>query len=360
MDGAKNTTKAGCHGTIRDYKGVVIKAFASPFNATTTIQAELESLLFVIRLCNSIGITNLWVEVDAMLIIHYINGNTIANFLAKWGCNLDSFVEYDEHNLPKGAKGLARLNRWVPWVLFVVLQGYYLAGFLVVGRFLIVFISPMVLDNLCGVWSCISELIFGWLCKDKGTVSFMHSFYDFLYNHTLIGCACNLVWLSPFPTSLAVTPDLKQDNFVCPVCVKIAALTSFLIVFVLGNTLFWLTLLLCGSFLRCIEYTILAFRHLFTLIPFHLPYDPFVLESLLCADLEPRYLVLQLLQKDYELQFFELLEDLPRIMFFLFWWGFMVGFLEVLVLSVLVGYYAWISGDTYYWKALRISECSVF
>ncbi|XP_028551570.1 uncharacterized protein LOC114579866 [Dendrobium catenatum] len=144
MDGAKNTTKAGCGGTIRDYKGVVIKVFVGPSNATTVIQAELESLLFGIHLCNSLGITNLWVEVDVMLIIHYINGqssanlvkfyrlrdikhclslisfkilhilregNAVADFLAKWDCNLDNFVEYDKHNIPKEAKGLARLDR---------------------------------------------------------------------------------------------------------------------------------------------------------------------------------------------------------------------------------------------------------
>ncbi|XP_020679767.1 probable LRR receptor-like serine/threonine-protein kinase At3g47570 [Dendrobium catenatum] len=78
-DGSMNNLNAGCGGVIRDFNGFVIMAFAGPSNATSAIQAEIEALLFGIQSCISLGIINIWIEVYALLLIHYLERISSSN-----------------------------------------------------------------------------------------------------------------------------------------------------------------------------------------------------------------------------------------------------------------------------------------
>ncbi|KAL0909994.1 hypothetical protein M5K25_020913 [Dendrobium thyrsiflorum] len=79
-DGAKNNFNVGCGGIIRDSNGSVIVDFAAPSTAIHAIQAEIEGLFLGINLCNSLGISSVWIEVDAMLLIHFVDVFVMVGF----------------------------------------------------------------------------------------------------------------------------------------------------------------------------------------------------------------------------------------------------------------------------------------
>ncbi|KAI0511688.1 hypothetical protein KFK09_012320 [Dendrobium nobile] len=143
-DGSYNSVTAGCGGIIRDHNGKIVVAFAGPSSGTYAITAEIDSLNFGVKLCQSLGFTNIWIEVDALLLIHYISGNSsynptnfykireiklalsgmnysishilregnaVADALAKLGCNLDCFYHFNDASIPRNIKGLINLDR---------------------------------------------------------------------------------------------------------------------------------------------------------------------------------------------------------------------------------------------------------
>ncbi|KAI0513474.1 hypothetical protein KFK09_009497 [Dendrobium nobile] len=79
IDSCVKNFKSSCGDIISDFKGHVIVAFEVSSNADTTIKAEIEALLFCLELCMSLCFTNVWIEIDAMLLILYIEGNSIFN-----------------------------------------------------------------------------------------------------------------------------------------------------------------------------------------------------------------------------------------------------------------------------------------
>ncbi|PKU70971.1 Putative ribonuclease H protein [Dendrobium catenatum] len=143
-DGSFNSDTAGCGGIIRDYNGKIVVAFAGPSSGSNAITAEIDSLKFGVDLCLSLGYMNIWVEVDALLLLHYISGNSnfnptnfykireiklalsgmnfsishimregnaVADALAKMGCNLDCFYHFNEVSIPRNIRGLINLDR---------------------------------------------------------------------------------------------------------------------------------------------------------------------------------------------------------------------------------------------------------
>ncbi|PKU62688.1 Putative ribonuclease H protein [Dendrobium catenatum] len=151
-DGSYNKVNARCGGIIRDYSGKVVEAFAGPSSGINAIQAEVDSLLYGVQLCLTLGLYNIWVEVDAMLLIHYIEGktslnpsnfykirdikhclslisyyishimregNAVADGLAKLGCSLTGFFDFNDHSLPREIKGLIKLDQLgLPYIRF--------------------------------------------------------------------------------------------------------------------------------------------------------------------------------------------------------------------------------------------------
>jgi len=80
-----NNLHAGCGGIIRDYNVFIIAAFTGFCSTNTAIKAEIEGPLYGFQLCISLGITNVWIVVNVMLLVNYINGNSITN-LANFTC----------------------------------------------------------------------------------------------------------------------------------------------------------------------------------------------------------------------------------------------------------------------------------
>ncbi|PKU76878.1 hypothetical protein MA16_Dca001484 [Dendrobium catenatum] len=142
-DGSYNNENAGCGGIIRDQNGKMVVAYAGPSSGTNYFIAEIDSLLYGVKLCLSLGVNNIWVEVDAFLLIQYINdisknnpdnfykireiklclsrmnysishilreGNAVVDGLAKLGCNLDCFLHFNENSIPRNIKCLINLD----------------------------------------------------------------------------------------------------------------------------------------------------------------------------------------------------------------------------------------------------------
>ncbi|PKU67107.1 Putative ribonuclease H protein [Dendrobium catenatum] len=78
-DGVFSRLKVGCGGIIRDCLGNTILAFAGPSIIKTVSLSEILALRYGLNLCNSLGITNVWIELDAQTIIQYIFGKGTAN-----------------------------------------------------------------------------------------------------------------------------------------------------------------------------------------------------------------------------------------------------------------------------------------
>ncbi|PKU62487.1 Putative ribonuclease H protein [Dendrobium catenatum] len=143
-DGSYNGKVAGCGGILRNHLGQMIKAFDGPVKGNSALIAELKGIIYGISMCINLGYNRIWIEVDAMLILHYINNNSLfnaenyylirqmkqdlsnnnykishiyregngcADALAKVGCNLLEYAEFSDHDIPKVVKGLARLDR---------------------------------------------------------------------------------------------------------------------------------------------------------------------------------------------------------------------------------------------------------
>ncbi|KAI0502223.1 hypothetical protein KFK09_017170 [Dendrobium nobile] len=110
-DSSYNSDTAGCGGIIRDHNGKIVVAFAGPSSGTNVITAEIDSLNFGVKLCLSLGYINIWVEVDALLLFQYINGNAVADALAKMG--IRPYVEFWEFVFFAGLAGHWLFFSWV-------------------------------------------------------------------------------------------------------------------------------------------------------------------------------------------------------------------------------------------------------
>jgi len=143
-DGSFKTLNADCGGLIREFNGDIIASFEGTSLVKNTIMAEIQTLKYGVQLSIYLGITNVWIEVDAKLMIHYINGifngnpsyfniireihqclslitysishiykegNLVADFFANEGCNVLDFVNYVGTSIPRKLVGLVRLDR---------------------------------------------------------------------------------------------------------------------------------------------------------------------------------------------------------------------------------------------------------
>ncbi|KAH0450750.1 hypothetical protein IEQ34_021442 [Dendrobium chrysotoxum] len=86
--------KAGYGRLIHDHIRQVLIAFAGPLIASNAILAELHPLSYGVQLCSSLGIVNLWIEVDDMPIKTYLNfvGRLFGIMVIVLFINLDRFL----------------------------------------------------------------------------------------------------------------------------------------------------------------------------------------------------------------------------------------------------------------------------
>ncbi|PKU83496.1 Putative ribonuclease H protein [Dendrobium catenatum] len=143
-DGSVGSNTAGMGGIIRNFKGDVIIAYASPLNHCKVIYAEMKGLAYWLEVCVRIGVTNFVIEVDALSLIQLLNNNIMchpdffyimrkintlmagfnfnlihifregsacADFLAKKGSLLDDVEEFSGSNIPQQLCGLVRLDK---------------------------------------------------------------------------------------------------------------------------------------------------------------------------------------------------------------------------------------------------------
>ncbi|KAL0911929.1 hypothetical protein M5K25_017867 [Dendrobium thyrsiflorum] len=106
---------------------------------------ELIALDYGLNLCFKFGISNVWIEVDALLVIHILNekgqgnpfnfyliknikhfisklssfyshihreGNAAADWLARFGGHLNMFQEFDARTFPQQLRGIANLDKY--------------------------------------------------------------------------------------------------------------------------------------------------------------------------------------------------------------------------------------------------------
>ncbi|XP_042944671.1 uncharacterized protein LOC122278558 [Carya illinoinensis] len=138
-----NPGSCGTGGVIRHATGQLVKAFASPSGMGSNNKAELLALLYGLRECTSLHLSNVIVEVDSMVIIswwhrghcgvwyledywdeivvlaHSINckfqhvlreGNKVADWLAKAGAVGVSSDYSNTSSMPRVLRGLIRLD----------------------------------------------------------------------------------------------------------------------------------------------------------------------------------------------------------------------------------------------------------
>ncbi|KAL0904609.1 hypothetical protein M5K25_026737 [Dendrobium thyrsiflorum] len=72
VDGSVRGDGFGCGSIIRDDKGNLFMAFAGPLDSCSVVKAELLAILKGIKLCFSLDIFNIWIEVDAISTIHFL------------------------------------------------------------------------------------------------------------------------------------------------------------------------------------------------------------------------------------------------------------------------------------------------
>ncbi|KAL0923148.1 hypothetical protein M5K25_007196 [Dendrobium thyrsiflorum] len=153
-----NHTSYGCGGIIRDYDGNFIIAYGVPLPKCTVIFAELSALFYGLNLCVSLGIDNIWIEVDALYMLNYFTdnkdrvnikqllrslnvkishihreGNACADWFANVGSKLQRLMDFSYSELSNIIKGLIRLDKgglpYIKGILAVALYGYSLPHF---------------------------------------------------------------------------------------------------------------------------------------------------------------------------------------------------------------------------------------
>lgn len=143
-NGSVNQNSAGAGGILRDHRGMILAAYASPLSSSSVITAELTALSLGIEKCIILGFFNVWIELDAHIVVQIINNlvqgnpqdfylirkikqhlstinftishvyreaNACADWLAKFGCQLEGFQNLDIYNLNPFLKGLINLDK---------------------------------------------------------------------------------------------------------------------------------------------------------------------------------------------------------------------------------------------------------
>ena len=138
-----NPGSCGIGGVIRDASGGMVQAYASYIGFGSNNKAELMALLYGLRRCKSLNISNVIVEMDSMVVISwwlrgrcgvwyledfweeivelactvhcrfqhvYREGNRVADWLAKAGALGSEWVFSSSYNLPRVLRGLIRLD----------------------------------------------------------------------------------------------------------------------------------------------------------------------------------------------------------------------------------------------------------
>ncbi|PKU71529.1 Putative ribonuclease H protein [Dendrobium catenatum] len=143
-DGSMASNKWGCGGILRNAEGNMICGFAGPLSCCNVPYAELMALFQALKITLSMGILRVWIEVDALLVLHFLNpenngnvenfytlreikgmlshmdyvishigreGNACADFLARLGDGLAALTYFDNSNIPVLLRGLIRLDK---------------------------------------------------------------------------------------------------------------------------------------------------------------------------------------------------------------------------------------------------------
>ena len=74
-----NPGKAGGGGIIRDSEGRWVKGFARSIGFTASIIVELWALRDGLLLADQIGVQNLWIELDAKVVVELVQSNSTSN-----------------------------------------------------------------------------------------------------------------------------------------------------------------------------------------------------------------------------------------------------------------------------------------
>lgn len=130
MDGSSlgNRGRAGAGGVIRRSNGDLVLAFAVHNGHGTNTFAKGMGLLHGLQLVKNLGITNIKVEMDSMLlnilaglnysIYHvYRQGNYLADFLARIGAEGRSCIWNNYNDIPCLLTGLLKTDKlWLPYL----------------------------------------------------------------------------------------------------------------------------------------------------------------------------------------------------------------------------------------------------
>ncbi|XP_028555738.1 uncharacterized protein LOC114580936 [Dendrobium catenatum] len=136
LEGSVGPNCSGAGGIIMDQLGCILAAYAG--QCSNVISTELMALHYGLNICIKMGITFVWIEVDAMLLIQIINNvvhgspqnfylikkiknsltfvnfyishiywevNVSADWLAKKGCSIHNYEELDIQRLNPSLKG---------------------------------------------------------------------------------------------------------------------------------------------------------------------------------------------------------------------------------------------------------------
>ncbi|PKU72361.1 Putative ribonuclease H protein [Dendrobium catenatum] len=143
-DGSVKNHCAGMGGLIRYHNGNVLADFAGPLDKCSVITTELNALWYGIDICSKMGCNNIWIEVDAQLVLQIINNvvlgnpqnfylirkikkslstinysishiyreaNSCADWLANLGCILDNYQDLNINFLHPVLKGMITLDK---------------------------------------------------------------------------------------------------------------------------------------------------------------------------------------------------------------------------------------------------------
>ncbi|KAI0495440.1 hypothetical protein KFK09_021741 [Dendrobium nobile] len=143
-DGSVGPNCAGAGGIIRDQLGCILAVYIAPLQCSNAISTELMALHYGLNICIKMGITYVWIEVDAMLLNQIINNvvpsnpqnfyliskikssltfvnfyishiyreaNVCADWLAKKGCSMHNYEKLDVRRLNPSLKGMINLDK---------------------------------------------------------------------------------------------------------------------------------------------------------------------------------------------------------------------------------------------------------
>ncbi|PKU63199.1 Putative ribonuclease H protein [Dendrobium catenatum] len=143
-DGSVKDGLYGCGGILRNDKGNLVMAFATPLNKCSVLVAELKAIYEALKICLTFGYWKIWLEIDALISIKEISvekkgnfetfyiikdikrmlshldykishiwreGNSATDFLAKTGSKLDHLTLFHNNNIPFLLKGIINLDK---------------------------------------------------------------------------------------------------------------------------------------------------------------------------------------------------------------------------------------------------------